>query len=202
MYCYLLIQLCGSVRVAETFVLYLSPGNVVLWWLHVDSKENMAKLAVLYVILSSYANSIVYLWKLQKSPKFAILVGWKSKICDFLHLRLDAEILTDKCTMNPSMVTDRIRSRCLIRFFFVNNMTCEALIAQDDTRRIWIIGSDLYSLAFAEVSGVFGLRRNHYRTVKFFVRTELNQFATPGDIFLALLFRMSSMSSSSDIQLL
>ena len=84
MYCYLLIQLCGSVRVAETFVLYLSPGNVVLWWLHVDSKENMAKLASPYVILSSYADDIVYLWKLQKSPKFAIFVGLESKICDFL----------------------------------------------------------------------------------------------------------------------
>ena len=77
-----------SVRVAETFILYLSPGNVVLWWLHVDSKENMAKLATLYVILSSYTDDIVYLERLQKSPKFAILVGWKSNICDFLLLVL------------------------------------------------------------------------------------------------------------------
>ena len=85
-YSLLLISLLPTRRtsVPETFVLYLSPGNVVLWWLHVDSKENMTKLAILYVILSSYANSIVYLWRLQKSPKFAILVRWKSKICDFL----------------------------------------------------------------------------------------------------------------------
>jgi len=31
-------------------------------------------------------------------------------------------------------------------------MTYEALIAQDDTRRTYAIGSDLYSLAFAEFS--------------------------------------------------
>ena len=46
-----------------------------------DSKENMAKLASPYVILSSYADGIVYLWRLQKSLKFAIIVGLESKIC-------------------------------------------------------------------------------------------------------------------------
>jgi len=40
-------------------------------------------------------------------------------------------------------------------------MTCEALIAQDDTRGTWAIGSDLYRFAFAEFSGVFGLRRTY-----------------------------------------
>ena len=40
-YCYLLFQLVC----AETFVLYLSPWNVVLWWLQMDSKENISKLA-------------------------------------------------------------------------------------------------------------------------------------------------------------
>ena len=49
-----------------------------------DSKENMAKLVLLYVMLSIYAADIVYLWRLQKSLKFAILECKKSKICDFL----------------------------------------------------------------------------------------------------------------------
>jgi len=43
----------------------------------VDSKENMAQLAIPYVILSSDADDIVYLWRLQKSPKFAIFVGFR-----------------------------------------------------------------------------------------------------------------------------
>ena len=50
-----------------------------------DSKENMAKLVLLYVMLSIYAADIVYLWRLQKSLKFAILECKKSKICDFLQ---------------------------------------------------------------------------------------------------------------------
>jgi len=50
----------------------------------VDSTESMAKLAMLYAMLFIYASGIVYLWRLQKSLKFAILVGKKSKICDFL----------------------------------------------------------------------------------------------------------------------
>ena len=49
-----------------------------------DSKENMAKLVFPYVMLSIYVADIVYLWRLQKSLKFVILVGKKSKICDFL----------------------------------------------------------------------------------------------------------------------
>ena len=52
-----------------------------------DSTENMAKLVFLYVMLFIYAYDIVYLSRLQKSLKFAILVGKKSKICDFLSLR-------------------------------------------------------------------------------------------------------------------
>ena len=76
--------MCVSVPEAATFVLYLSPGNAVLRWLHVDSEENMAKLVLLYVMLSIYAADIVYLWRLQKSLKFAILECKKSKICDFL----------------------------------------------------------------------------------------------------------------------
>ena len=51
-----------------------------------DSEENMAKLVLLYVMLSIYAADIVYLWRLQKSLKFAILECKKSKICDFLNL--------------------------------------------------------------------------------------------------------------------
>ena len=51
-----------------------------------DSTENMAKLVLYYVMLFIYTADIVYLWWLQKSLKFAILVGKKSKICDFLHL--------------------------------------------------------------------------------------------------------------------
>jgi len=39
---------------------------------------------LLYVMLSIYAADIVYLWRLQKSLKFAILECKKSKICDFL----------------------------------------------------------------------------------------------------------------------
>ena len=35
-------------------------------------------------MLSIYVAAIVYLGRLQKSLKFAILVGKKSKICDFL----------------------------------------------------------------------------------------------------------------------
>jgi len=50
----------------------------------VDSEENMAKLVLLYVMLSIYVADIVYLWRLQKSLKFAILECKKSKICDFL----------------------------------------------------------------------------------------------------------------------
>jgi len=50
----------------------------------VDSEENMAKLVLLYVMLSIYAADIFYLWRLQKSLKFAILECKKSKICDFL----------------------------------------------------------------------------------------------------------------------
>ena len=49
-----------------------------------DSEENMAKLVLLYVMLSIYVADIVYLWRLQKSLKFAILECKKSKICDFL----------------------------------------------------------------------------------------------------------------------
>jgi len=52
----------------------------------VDSEENMAKLVLLYVMLSIYVADIIYLWRLQKSLKFAILECKKSKICDFLHL--------------------------------------------------------------------------------------------------------------------
>jgi len=52
----------------------------------VDSEENMAKLVLLYVMLSIYVADIVYLWRLQKSLKFAILECKKSKICDFLLL--------------------------------------------------------------------------------------------------------------------
>ena len=52
-----------------------------------DSKENMAKLVLIYVTLSIYLADIVYLWRLQKSLKFAILVGKKSKICDFLSIK-------------------------------------------------------------------------------------------------------------------
>ena len=62
----------------------LSPGNAILRWLQVDSTENMAKLFLQYVMLFIYAYNIVYLSRLQKSLKFAILVGKKSKICDFL----------------------------------------------------------------------------------------------------------------------
>ena len=51
-----------------------------------DSEENMAKLVLLYVMLSIYVADIVYLWRLQKSLKFAILECKKSKICDFLIL--------------------------------------------------------------------------------------------------------------------
>ena len=56
-----------------------------------DSTENMAKLVYLYVILFIYASDIVYLRRLQKSLKFAILVGKKSKICDFLVFHIVAE---------------------------------------------------------------------------------------------------------------
>ena len=51
-----------------------------------DSEENMAKLVLLYVMLSIYVADIVYLWRLQKSLKFAILECKKSKICDFFQV--------------------------------------------------------------------------------------------------------------------
>jgi len=59
----------------------------------VDSKENMAKLVLQYVMLFIHAHDIVYLSRLQKSLKFAILVGKKSKICDFLFPEVPIQIL-------------------------------------------------------------------------------------------------------------
>ena len=69
-----LLSLSTIVCVAESLVLYLSPGNMVLWWLQVDSKENMAKFGLLYVMLFICLADIVYLSSQQKSLKFAILV--------------------------------------------------------------------------------------------------------------------------------
>ena len=57
-----------------------------------DSEENMAKLVLLYVMLSIYVADIVYLWRLQKSLKFAILECKKSKICDFLFTNGDPRL--------------------------------------------------------------------------------------------------------------
>ena len=61
-----------------------------------DSEENMAKLVLLYVMLSIYVADIVYLWRLQKSLKFAILECKKSKICDFLLKYRVCKILVQK----------------------------------------------------------------------------------------------------------
>ena len=44
-------------------------------------------------MLFIYAYDIVYLSRLQKSLKFAILVGKKSKICDFLEISTDKSII-------------------------------------------------------------------------------------------------------------
>ena len=46
----------------------------------------MSKLVLRYVMLFIYSADIVYLSRFQKSLKFAILVGKKSKICDFLSV--------------------------------------------------------------------------------------------------------------------
>jgi len=85
------------------------------------------------------------------------------------NLKIDAEILTDKCTKNPSMVTDRIRSLCLIRFFFINNMTCEALIAQDDTRRTWAIGLTFTDLHLQSFLGYSDSEESTSEIVKFMI---------------------------------
>ena len=66
-----------------------------------DSTENMAKLFFQYVMLFIYAYDIVYLSRLQKSLKVAILVGKKSKICDFLEISTDKSTRSDLRLFRP-----------------------------------------------------------------------------------------------------
>ena len=74
------VGVCGC----NFFVLYLSPGNAILRWLQVDSKENMAKSVLQYVMLFIHAHDIVYLSRLQKSLKFAIFSFRKSRFKYFV----------------------------------------------------------------------------------------------------------------------
>ena len=81
MYSYLLFQLvCASVPEAATF-LYCTICTFEMIAGGFYREHGLISFALLFI----YAADIVYLRRLQKSLKFAILVGKKSKICDFLH---------------------------------------------------------------------------------------------------------------------